>query len=301
MGGFGRYHHDSLRPKGVRVSSPASFERPWTAAEKRRLEQAYTKGGIHAAKVALPDRGESGIYHMTQRLGLKRRRRWTTDDDERLRAQWGLEDIYTIARNLGRTRLTVYWRAYELDLPLGCPEGWEYLSDAAARAGFATATLWRILRFSRVRVLHAYARNQGRRHTHIVEPLDVDDAVAAWMQTETLTEAARRLDVNPESLHRWCETAGVILHRDGRIKRSRMRADSTDFDRAVSEHRQRQEQSVSLTQASRELGVHRQTLAGWVRAAGFERGAHFDRIDRDLLRKVVDEHQDEIRKRERAA
>lgn len=282
------------------MTSPASFERPWTAAEKRRLEQAYTKGGIHAARAALPDRGESGIYHMARKLKLTRRRRWTADDDERLRAQWGLEDIYTISRNLGRTRLTVYWRAYELDLPLGCPEGWEYVSDAAARAGFATATLWRILRFSHVRVLHAYARNQGTRHKHIVEPIDVDDAVRAWMETETLTEAARRLSVNPESLYRWCEEAGVLLHRDGRIKRSRMRAASSEFDRAVAEQRQRQEQSVSLAQAARELGLDRTTLAKRLRAAGFERRAHFDRIDRDLLRKVAESH-DDTRKKEQAA
>lgn len=198
---------------------------PWTAVDDARLADVYGVGGIAAAQAAFPERTVTSLYHRARRLGLSRRRRWTPGDDLTLEALWGEGlRLSAIAKHIGRTPTTTYWRAQKLGLPLGCPDGFEYLSHAAARTGFCTSQLWPILRAHGVKVRAALARTAAQprsRRFHFVAPEDVDRAVAAHLATETPEEAARRLGINGDRLRVRLARLG-IANEPGTKKRLRI-------------------------------------------------------------------------------
>lgn len=190
----------------------------WTPEEDAVLTKAYSEGGIYAARAALPARGASAIYHRTQRLKLVRRRRWTDADDARLRDLWdGGNTVDEVAKALGRTVATTYWRAQHIGLPLGVPEGWEYLSSAARRTGYHGDQLRKILAFAGADIRRALsapgrpARGKSRkvRVHYIVVPGEVDTAIEAWHATEPVETAARRIGMCGETLKRRLLAAGV--------------------------------------------------------------------------------------------
>ncbi len=177
---------------------------PWTSREDAIFSAAYSQGGISAAAAALPNRSENAIKHRAGRLGLQRRRRWTAADDQTLRDGWELGwRVSIIAKHLGRTKAATYKRAQDIGLPLGVPDGWEHLSAAAERTGYATQQLRRILRWAGVHMRNALSRpcrSRSGRRQWIVEPEVVDEAVARWHATEPVTTAARRVGVGDELL-----------------------------------------------------------------------------------------------------
>ncbi len=280
----------------VRVAhtSTTSFGPAWTPAEDEALRAAYSSGGIRAACAALPKRGEHAIYHRANRLGLSRRRRWTADELERLRAQWGLESLDAIARALGRTRLTVYWQAQRLGLPLGCDEDHEYLSAAAARCGYDTIQLRRILKWAGVPVLSAYSRKR-RGRTHLVDPYEVDDAVARWLRTETVEAAARRVGTTGCVLLKWLRKAGVEPQRapgwkpGTRENKRHMRVESAEVDRVIRERAEARERSESVGAIARRLGLTTRTLTKWLEESGLERPAHHWRVEPEVAMAIVRE------------
>jgi len=185
---------------------------PWSPEEDACLRDAYSTGGIAHAMRALTDRSQASLFHRARRLGLHRRRRWTPGDDLTLEALWGEGlRLTAIAKTLQRTPATTYWRAQKLGMPLGCPEGFEYLSHAADRAGFSTRRLVQILRTYGFKVRTALARPRGveSRRFHIVTPEDVDAAVAAFVKTETPEAAARRRGINADRLRARLARLGI--------------------------------------------------------------------------------------------
>lgn len=192
----------------------AGLER-WTPAEDDVLRRTYPAGSEAAAK-ALPRRSRVAIYGRAQDLGLSLRRRWTRSDDAQLRDLWDLGmQVRAIATRLGRTALTVYWRAQKLGLPLGCPDGWEYLTAAAERTGYATKQLRPILAWAGVSLRRALARPNKKvaRACHFVDPLEVDAAIAKWTASEPVHTAAARLGICAGTLERWLERAGFPCQR----------------------------------------------------------------------------------------
>lgn len=135
---------------------------------------------------------------------------WTPADFDKLRLFWSELTVKQIAKRIGSTENTVYWRAQLLGLPLGCPQGMEYLSHAAKRTGFETVTLRGVLARAGVKIRRAQFRpncpKRGRagrgRLTYIVAPDAVDAAVEAWCAQETLSAAAARIGVRGETLAR---------------------------------------------------------------------------------------------------
>ena len=190
----------------------------WTPAEDDLLRTVYLAGGIHAATAALPGRTLPALYHRARRLGLDRRRRWSTSDDRKLRDAWDeATPLHLIAKTLGRTRLTVYNRAQRIGLPLGVPDGWEYLSTAADRCGYTAGQLRPILRWAKVPIRAAlsspYSRDRhvgSRRLRHVVETFEVDVALEAWHATEPCETAARRLGLCGETLARRLARIGIV-------------------------------------------------------------------------------------------
>ena len=186
----------------------------WTEAEMEILRANYMAIGAKAVKTLLPERSMQAIYNKAEAFGLIRRRFWTEHDLAVMRGNWGVEDIDTIAKRLGRTAESVGAKAKLVGLPVLVPEGWESLVSAVRRTGYAHPTLRRILKWAEVRVIRAYAARRGTRYNqHIVDPFEVDEAVARWHQTETPVTAARARGVSVKSLMSAARECGATISR----------------------------------------------------------------------------------------
>lgn len=144
---------------------------------------------------------------------------WTEEDDARLRLVWGERTTPGVARAMGRTTTAVYFRAVRIGLPVGCPQGKEYLTHAARRAGFTLKTLRRILERASVAMRAAMSMPRGRRtgrHHFVVDPQDVDDAVADHMACETPSRASERHRVRVATLTQLLAAAGHVRPQRGR-------------------------------------------------------------------------------------
>jgi hypothetical protein len=151
--------------------------RPWTCEEDALLAElaGHTTAAELAGKLA---RSRAAVFHRLGHLGISKKRRWTAQDDRKLWLLWG-NDMDMVARELGRTRATVYWRAQVLGLNLGCPEGMERITAAAKRSGFAVSQLRQVLHHSRAKVYRTLTRKPAKR-SRMVDPMAVDRAVERW-------------------------------------------------------------------------------------------------------------------------
>lgn len=169
------------------------------------------------------------------------KRPWDATADALLRKLWvsafGLDEMAAI---LKRTPKAVHHRASDLKLPAGAPPGHEILTRAAARVGYAPQQLREILAWARVPIHPVRAmplrRSQatGKRHVvtnYFVARDEVDQAVADWVATENIVDAARRHGMNGATLRRWLLTA---CDQFGFKRRE------VGFRRTVTDHRRRQ-------------------------------------------------------------
>lgn len=213
----------------------------WTASEDATLRAVYLASGIAGAAAAL-GRTRSSVIGRAYKLNLDKKRRWSDVEDAKLRMLWdGETPIAEMAATLDRTEHAVYFRAHALDLPLGAPEGWEHLTHAAERAGYTTAVLRKILRANGVVPRLSISPRAGRvlrskHRVYIVWPHDVDDAVRAWMDTETVNAAARRAGMCRESLKRRLEAVGVKRRKNHR-RYKHWRVSAADVERALAGER----------------------------------------------------------------
>jgi len=223
------------------TSRPATWAAEWTMAEDALVRSLYAVQGARACADALPGRSVTAVMKRARKLGLATHRRWTDLDYKRLRLLWGDGlSLETIAKKLGRTPKTTYWRAQHLGLPLGCPQGYEYLTAASERTGYDRTSLRIILRWAGVDVYRAITREskpRGRlkRHSfrhHYVDPDRVDEAVAGWLRTECVEAAARRIGVCGETIRRWLIDAG---HTPPTKPRARWRVESAEIDRVAAD------------------------------------------------------------------
>jgi hypothetical protein len=186
---------------------------PWTPAEDESVRRLYPTAGPAAARAALPGRSLNAVHLRAHGLGCTRHPHWTPRDDARLRLLWGDgRPLPYLARKLGRSQLGVYEHAYSLGLPVGCPQGWEYLSHAADRTGYHESQLRRILKAAGKRIARALAlpgKGRSRPRACIVEPQDCDDAITAWNAAEPAERAARRLGHCGEMLRRRLRLLGL--------------------------------------------------------------------------------------------
>lgn len=194
-------------------------------------------------------------------------RRWTVKEAQRLRSLWGTESVKSIARKIGRSPITVYYFAQKLLLPLGCPQGYEYLTTAAKRSGFDTKTMRAVLAHAGKKIRLAMSKpmvksrgtgpRKGQR-THVVLPDDVTDAVNLWTTQECLPDAARRLGTTREILRAALLAAGHTPPP----KRYRWRVMPAVADAAMATYRP----GMSVRAHAARLEMSRDTLAGRLRA-----------------------------------
>lgn len=238
-------------------------QRAWTADEDAILRARYETEGAAAMARAL-GRPLTSIHHRTQRLKLYTHRKWTKADDNNLAMMWGELSLTWIARRLKRTRVATYYRARALGLGCGTPRGMEYVRNAADRAGFALDSLMLVLAWAGVTVRPAMSRpSDSRRRFHIVDPQDVDDAVARWMASETMDAAGKRLGFDGATIARWVERSGrAPVPRPG--ARRHWRVPTEIIDQVVAARAKLE----TLSQSARRLGIDRTALRRRLIAAG---------------------------------
>lgn len=220
--------------------------RPWTKADEQYVIAHYVSDGAKACAVVL-GRTVHGIQQRAHLLNVVAKHRWTKAEDDQLRVMWGVHrsNVYEVAKALGRTPHATHYRARDLKLGLGCPQGFEFLDNAAKRTGFHWGHLLKILRWANVQIDDAWSCPTGqprpiRGRWRIVEPYDVDEAVRKWLATEPVDPAADRRSISAYKLNRILLEA--IARGDKRVpekptdKRA-WRVDSTVIDELVAAYR----------------------------------------------------------------
>lgn len=187
-----------------------NFGNLWTEEEDEAVIAAFEYGGHKAVYEALPHRTPAALIFRIRKHGLGGRQKghWTKDEDVRLRSLWGVDPIANIAKTLKRTPRAVYQRAvHTLGLEATCPEGWEHVTHAAERTGYSVDSLYRILKEANIKLQRAYSNTRER--FWIVEKADVDFAVAARGETESLFGAATRRGMSADKLRARLAAIGI--------------------------------------------------------------------------------------------
>ena len=217
--------------------------RHWTADEDALLRELYVvRGGARRLADQL-QRSLHSVHRRARRLNVKRYTHWSSADVAKLKQLWGDHSVETVARMMGRSPEAVYWRAQKHGLTLGCPQGYEYLSHAAKRAGFPVGTLRRILRLTghsgsiRRAITRTRVAPGSSRHVHwVVDSFAVDEAVEQWLSTEPLEAACRRLGVGRAWLMNRLVGRPDVPARP-QLRKATWRVPSAVVDRVVAEAR----------------------------------------------------------------
>ena len=262
----------------------------WTEEEKETLRVAFKNGGgIKAGAKALPHRSRGSVARMSYILRLTwRRRHWTEAEQVSLRNMWGFSTMDEICRALNRPAISVYTRAKTLGLKTHAPEGWELISEASRRAGYDNVTMRRILRWAGVEMPRAYTETRSRKKQHrIVDPGDVDEAVAAYVRTETVHAAAKRHGMGPRRLAPILARWGVKWVRSDDSRKSHRRVDFKAVDEAIDKHEKWLRSRVRMTDAASRLGISRTTLASWLRKHGVVKRNRREPVDAAEVDRIV--------------
>lgn len=211
------------------------LKRPdWTDAEIDVLRQHYPTGGRRGCVPLLPQRTERAIHMAAFRrgiLGPLHPTRWTKEEDKVLRSLWGEASLEAIVRKIGRPRGGVYLRAIEIGLEVGVPQGCESIDACAARCGFERRTMLRVLAFGGVHAHFVPSRSPKRNRKYrsrYVDAFRADEAVAAWMASESVTQAADRRGLGGNVLRSWLLKAGVTGKPTGLKKHWRVPTETID-------------------------------------------------------------------------
>lgn len=200
---------------------------------------------------------------------------------------WGHHGLDVIAQRLLRTPDAVYRRAGDLGLGLGCPQGFEYLSNAAKRAGYCVATMRKILVAMNVPMHRTISTPQSPDPIErFVEPCAVDDAVARWVSMETVAHAARRLGIPRPRLAYWLrqDTKRGLVPKRPRRRWCQHRLEPEVYDAIVA----RWTETESGEKAAQRIGVAWETLRKWLRAANVVRPpTRFWRVNPTVVDRIV--------------
>ena len=259
---------------------------PWTEAQDQSLRDHYVKGGTKAVS-KLTGKTAAAIHQRSRRIGCPRFRRWTEKEDEHLRMDWGSTAFSEICRTMGRTKQGVYYRAQELGLTGHAPQGYEFLTQAAIRTGFDWKSLRVILAASGFKVRPVTTRpvkGRGDRRHWLVDVTEVDDAVEAWLATETPCGAARRIGISADTLLKWLKAAGSVRPKE-KARGTPWRVPTAEIDRVVALHLE--DPSENIVQAGRRLGLTYECLGKWLRDAGVDLSKKPVKLDPAMVDRVV--------------
>lgn len=251
---------------------------PWSDAELAVLAERYARDG-GAAVAEATGRSLRSVYIQAGRRGLCHEKWWTPAEDANLRNLWLEMALKGIATKLGRSQGAVAVRAAALGLKLGAPEGWEFLTTAEGRVGYRIPTIRRIVewaeqhgilnpRWPTIKIAMHAPRAAGKRQKwrrHIVEIDSLDDALAAWMQAETIEEAARARGTSRDLIVRALSL--FATDAPGRtVRGAQWRLPSDVIDGALAARAAHE----SLVEAALRVGLSRDSLKRRLRLAGLK-------------------------------
>ena len=222
---------------------------PWTPRQVAILRSRYGKVDTHTV-ARLTKHTVKAVLCKAHRLGVSKGRLWTDADDKTLTMLWDDISIRGLATKFSRSTYAVYQRAKKLGLSLGAPSGWEFLSAAKVRTGFHLGTLRMIIAWAvangvidqrdqairdamQVPKPKDYWRKGPRFRRQIVDALLLDEAIAAWMDSETLEAASRRFGVCGDTVRRTLRDFGVELPKASGRSRPHLRLPSKTIDAAM--------------------------------------------------------------------
>jgi hypothetical protein len=88
----------------------------WTPKEITALREAYTAGGIEAARQALPGRTAKAIHNKASEHGMQVLRRWTEEQDQAIRTYYDSLGAAAVGKMIGRSVQGVRVRASKLGI-----------------------------------------------------------------------------------------------------------------------------------------------------------------------------------------
>lgn len=146
-------------------------------------------------------------------LGLHGRVKWDPKDLQYAVHSAGDYEFDTLAKKLGRSGHALVYGLDKMGFRLGCPQGFEYLSVAAARLGYKNCQLRTILKWANVPVRPSFSRPGDNGRRHIVESHAATEAVENWCAMHTFASAAAELGVSDHAIRTW-------THGDPRLTRA---------------------------------------------------------------------------------
>lgn len=216
----GRYSHTRHRMPGE----------PWANGKLPRCHdctddevKAYVAehmGNMTARKMAkVLGRSQGVIRHRVKQLsaaGMERHKHhceWTEDDIFRLVSEWRPTDVRSTAKVLKRSPTAVVTRARMMGLVdhRGCPQGYEYLSDAETRLGFSIAELETIIRWANLKFIRAIQKD-GKRiaRTRVYCADHLTEAVDEWLKTCNVGQYCVSISMRLVTMRRWLALRGIV-------------------------------------------------------------------------------------------
>lgn len=147
--------------------------------------------------------------------GARCRTKWSPEDLQYLHLAWGEQSLRTMAKHLKRSITAIYEKAEDLELPMGPPRGWEYVTVAARRVGHTRKSLRALCARHGVPLQqHPLAggakKTKEHHHRQIVSTFELNEAVELEVQEYvTISGCARRFGKHSMSVHRWLRLQGI--------------------------------------------------------------------------------------------
>lgn len=267
------------------IAAPSPRAGAWSPEEDAILRANYVKLG--AARVAeMLGRTFYPVCHRARRLNLARRRRWTASDDRRLSMLWGDLSLKGIAMSLKRSQGACITRAVTLGFDRGVQPGTATLTSEARRTGYHRQTLQSILAWAAIEAqprMSARKKSQTQR-PGVYESDLVDDAVARWLASEVVSQAADRRGVSRRVLIRALAAVGVF-QPPRTLKGLWWRVPTETVDRVVGARME----SERIAEVADRLGITRDTVSKMLRKAGIvpPGGRRCWRVTRAAVEKVI--------------
>lgn len=210
---------------------------------------------------------------------------WTVDDYATLHLWWGIESVPKIAKRLGRTIGGVVGQAKKLKLRMGIQNGYESITEAAERHKCGYQFMLKLLRRRSAKLRRARPWSTATEPQRYISRECADEAMLAYLSTETMKGAARARGIDAAALRKWMLLEGHEPPRRG----IHWRVSSGDIDKVVAKHSHSNRDNITLVDAMTTFRVGHTRLRRWLIEAGFEpKGAgHSWVLNRDFVAKVV--------------